>query len=101
MFVGSDVVTPPLLAVRLSVSFPTGHIRLALAPDAVPQLPAQLSVTGQLSGSVAEPLRFTVAPVELVAFTVCDCPAFGFGRAAVTAASAFTSPKPSILFGAA
>ena len=67
---GNDVLTPLLLAVSVSVSFPMGHIKLALAPEAVPQLPAQVSVTGQLSGSVADPLRLTAAPVALVAFTV-------------------------------
>lgn len=97
---GNDVLTPPLLAVSFSVSFPTGHMRLAVAPEAVPQLPVQFNVTGQLSGSVAEPLKLTFAPVELAAFTVCDWPALGFGSVAVTAASASTSPKPSILFGA-
>jgi hypothetical protein len=70
VLVGNAVITPPLLAVSVSVSAPIGHIRLAVAPDAVPQLPAQLNVTGQLSGSVAAPLKATVAPVELVPFTV-------------------------------
>lgn len=97
---GNDVFTLPLLAVSVSVSFPTGHMRLAVAPDAVPQLPAQVNVTGQLSGSVAEPLKFTFAPVVPAAFTVCAGPAFGFGSVAVIAASASTRPKPSILFGA-
>jgi hypothetical protein len=70
VLVGSDVVTPPLLTVSVSVSFPMGHIMLALSPDAVPQLPDQLSVSGQLSGSVPDPLRVTLAPFALVAFTV-------------------------------
>lgn len=81
------------------MSLPTGHIRLAVAPDAAPQLPAQFRVTGQLSGSLAEPLKFTLAPFVLEASIVCAVPAFGLGRAAVIAASAFTSPKPSMLFG--
>lgn len=67
---GNEVLTPPLLTVRVSASLPTGHVRVALAVDAVPQLPVQLKATGQLLGSVAEPLTATLTPVELVAFTV-------------------------------
>lgn len=100
VLVGREVITPPLLAVRVSVSFPMGHIKLALAPDAVPQLPVQLKVTGQLSGSVAEPVKLTFAPVVPDAFKVWLCPAFAVGSVAVIAASAFTSPKPSMSFGA-
>ena len=70
MLVGIDMAIPPLVAVSVSVSFPTGHIKLVLAPDAVPQLPAQLRVTGQLSGSVADPFRVTLVPLALTPLTV-------------------------------
>ena len=99
VLVGSDLVTPPLLTARVSALFPIGHIRFALAPEAVPQLPVQVSVTGQLSGSVADPLRVTLAPLALIPLAVWLEPAFAVGSVAVIAASASRSPKPSILFG--
>lgn len=66
---GKEVLIPPLLTVRVSASFPMGHVRLALADEDVPQLPAQLKVTGQLSGSAPLPLKFTIAPVGPTPFT--------------------------------
>lgn len=67
---GSELRTPPLLTVRVSVSLPTGHMALVVEPEAAPQLPVQAKVTGQLSGSVAEPFSVTLAPFALVAFTI-------------------------------
>lgn len=70
VLVGKEVFTPPLLTVKVSVFTPRGHITLALEPLAVPQLPDQFKVTGQLFGSVALPVRVTVAPVGLAPLSV-------------------------------
>jgi len=63
VLVGREVFAPPLLTVKVSVFTPRGHIKLALEPLAVPQLPDQFKVTGQLLGSVALPVSVTVVPV--------------------------------------
>ena len=63
VLVGREVFAPPLLTVNVSVFTPRGHVTPGLAPVAVPQLPDQLKVTGQLFGSVALPLSVTVVPV--------------------------------------
>jgi len=70
VLVGREVFAPPLLTVNVSVFTPRGHVTLGLEPIAVPQLPDQLKVTGQLFGSVAFPLRVTGAPVWLVPLSV-------------------------------
>ena len=101
MLTGRPVAAPPLLTVRASVLTPIGQVREGLAPIAVPQPPDQLKVSRQLSGSEPVPLRLTVAPFALVAFSTWLEPAFEVGSAVVTAARAFRSPKPSILFGTA
>lgn len=69
VLVGREVFAPPLLTVNVSISTPIGHIKLALADEDVPQLPDQLNVTGQLSGSTALPLKFTIVPVGPTPFT--------------------------------
>jgi hypothetical protein len=101
VLVGSEDFAPPLLAVSVSVSVPMGHITEGSAPVAFPQLPLQVSVIGQLSGSDPLPLNVTAAPFALVAFTVCAAPAFAAGMAAVTADKALSRPYPSMLFGTA
>lgn len=99
LLVGKPAVAPPLLTVRVSVSLPVGQFTEGFAPVAFPQLPPQVMVRGQLSGSVPLPLSVTVAPLVLAAFTVCAVPAFALGIAALTAANALSNPYPSMSFG--
>jgi len=63
VLVGREVFAPPLLTVNVSIFTPRGHVTLGLALIAVPQLPDQFKVTGQLFGSEALPLRVTGTPV--------------------------------------
>jgi hypothetical protein len=70
VLVGREFFAPPLLTVKVSVFTPRGHVTPGLAPVAVPQLPDQLKVTGQLFGSVALPLSVTGTPVWLVPLSV-------------------------------
>jgi hypothetical protein len=70
LLAGRPVVAPPLLAVSVSVFTPIGQVTEGLAPVAVPHLPDQCKVTEHLSGSEPLPLRVTVAPFALAAFTV-------------------------------